>query len=275
MNCKRFLLIFLVLASPCVFTWDYKPTGSTEPCLHLTADLTFGILYNMIDTSNVNGFVSVNMEVQLDSNTTGVSITGQCFSDASPKSQLSLKWETYTLDFEFVKDLETDLWHASLTQLAYDERAFRLPYLPAENKVTRNVDGLFSSRVSHSYSCSHERSYQLFELKDSILSDVKQVDVKTSDLTIVPFTGLTGVDKCSADEVPTDTPAPKPEPTKKPVHPTEPAPKPDPKPEPHKGGPSGSKVAWVCTLLSVLVLAGAGVMVYINRDATPPFLNVI
>ena len=46
---------FAVVGSPCVFTWDYIPTGETEPCLKLTGDMTLSILYNMVDATNVNG----------------------------------------------------------------------------------------------------------------------------------------------------------------------------------------------------------------------------
>lgn len=263
--------LFFLVSLAYVSCWEFRQPGANDPCVSISGSIVLKISYNKTVDNDIKIAV---LEVPVPKNITedaSLLIDGQCLSgDQTDTSKVYIKWGNFTLNFRFLKDSVKELWYASPTNLTYDERNFDGSYNPKSERTARTSAELFSTRESHKYQCNAKKSYQLFDVIDDKETSNKTVDLISSKLLIAPFEKLLDASKCTEDEQPTE-PTHKPTP-KPPVKPT--TKEPGPKPEPASSGPSGSKVAWICTFLSIGILSISAAVIYAKRNAPPDYLRV-
>jgi hypothetical protein len=268
-----FLWFAACLASITCTSWVVLSPETNQPCVRINGSITFDITYTKADKQQTTYSVEIPPEDTSTADPESSSVEGACYSGTTATSSMNIKWTPVGKDglkcnvsIVFKKNDVQDIWFTESLELTFNTKML------ADIGVTEYVDlqynqteHLFDTRIKRIYKCNATQEFTM--VSDSAGAATISVKFTTKDLAIEPFEGMKKIDQCSLDPdidpQPNPTTPPPPNPTAKPTQPT-----------PSPGTP-GSKVAWACTIVSLVLISILGVIIYVNRDSTPSYLRVV
>lgn len=266
---KAFYLLIINTIILCGRCWEYKE--NEEVCVSIEGDVTFSITY---EKKNGEGKITDVYAAAIPKGAEAVTITGACEDESSKQSNITMKWGGgFQADFVFFKNVEKDHWYAEKCQLSYPNSLLPDAFVTENSTSARTTvdQELFLTRQTDFYLCKSSDTHPLYLFTDDKVNTTANiVNLASSNLTIKPFKSLKEAYECTKDSSKTDPPKPKTDPPKPKTEP--PQPQPAPKADP---GPSGSRVAWTCTVVSLLVLSVCAIFIYHNKDGTPAYVRVV
>lgn len=258
---KALYLFLLISAITCsCHCW------SIGDCVFVSGDIYFNISYKAKSSDTANPEKASVAKVSIPSD--GITIGGACEDvEKGQAANLELKWKGFDFLILFVKETGNDHWYAQKVRLSYNESELLDAVNPTSVIVkTNNEEKLFLTRLTHFYQCNSSDTHPLYRFESEKVTTENLVNMTTSNLVVKPYKSLKKPEQCTMDEVTV-------KPTKKPT--TKPHPHTDPKPTPYPG-PSGSRVAWTCTIVSLLIICVCGILIYHNRmrDGLPDYATM-